>query len=124
MTLMFICAAIGTSILNLDTLVAQGDTDKLSVTQLGSNKQKSEFLITVAEQVPLYIHKYHTEIIYILDGVGDMKINDKVVKIKKGDYIRVPENTTHGVKVTSFNPLKVLSVQTPEFNGLEKNQKG
>jgi len=117
---MFICAAIGTSILNLDTLVAQGDVDKLSVTQLGSDKHASEFLISIKEQVPLHIHKYHTEIIYILDGKGDMTINDKIIKIKKGDYIRVPENTKHGVKVTSSNPLKVLSVQTPEYNGLDK----
>ena len=121
MTLMFICAAIGTTMLNLDTLVAQEDAKKLSVTQLGSDKHASEFLISIEEQVPLHIHKYHTEIIYILDGTGDMTLDDKVVKINKGDYIRVPENTKHGVKVTSENPLKVLSVQTPEYKGLDKH---
>lgn len=121
MTLMFICAALGTSILNLDTLVAQEDASKLSVTQLGSDKHASEFLISIADQVPLHIHTHHTEIIYILDGTGDMTINDKVVKIQKGDYIRVPENTQHGVTVTSSNPLKVLSVQTPQYKGLDKH---
>ncbi|PAJ73245.1 hypothetical protein CJF42_16800 [Pseudoalteromonas sp. NBT06-2] len=121
MTLMFICAAIGTSILNLDTLVHQKDADKLSVTQLGSDKHASEFLISIADQVPLHIHKHHTEIIYILEGAGDMTVNDKLVKIKKGDYIRVPENTPHGVKVTSAKPLKVLSVQTPEYKGIDKH---
>jgi mannose-6-phosphate isomerase-like protein (cupin superfamily) len=118
---MFICAAMGASIMNLETIVSQSDKDKLSITPLGSDIHASEYLISIAEQVPLHIHKYHTKIIYVIDGEGDMTINDKVKKVKKGDYIRVPENTIHGVKVTSLKPLKVLSVQTPEYKGQDKH---
>ena len=33
----------------------------------------------------------------------------------KGDHIIVPPNTAHAVVTTSSKPLKVISVQSPEF---------
>lgn len=118
---MLICAALGSSIVNLNAMVPQADKNTLSVQPLGTDKHASEFLISIPKSVPVHIHRHHTEIVYVIDGEGKMTLNDELVSIKKGDYVRIPENTPHGVVVTSDKPLKVLSVQTPEFKGIDRH---
>ena len=39
---------------------------------------------------------------------------------EKGDIIFIPMNTVHSLKVTSSIPVKVLSVQSPRFDGKDR----
>ncbi len=120
MTLLLV-AALSSTVLNLDNLVNLDPNDNIRVHKLGEDEHASEFVIWVKNNVPLHIHRHHTEIIYILDGEGVMRIGDEKRTIQKGDYIRVPEGTPHGVTVTSEDALKVLSVQTPKFLGKDRH---
>ena len=45
---------------------------------------------------------------------------EKVFEIKKGDVVFIPKNTAHAVKSTGKQPLKVLSVQSPNFDGKDR----
>ena len=56
----------------------------------------------------------------MLEGSGDFTLGDTTQPIKKGDLITIPKNTWHGVEVTSKVPLKVVSIQSPEFKGVDR----
>ncbi len=121
MTLLFVANLLAATPLNLDTMVAPKELENVSVTKLSSDKHASQFLIYIKKEVPLHIHKHHTEIIYVVSGSGNMTLGDKEFEIKQGDTLRIGENTPHGVVVTSQQPLKVLSIQAPEFKGLDRH---
>jgi mannose-6-phosphate isomerase-like protein (cupin superfamily) len=74
----------------------------------------------VKTQVPLHKHRDHTETIYVLAGKGMFQQGDNQYEIGPGDYLRIPKNTPHAVTVLSEEPLKVLSVQAPEFLGKDR----
>jgi len=44
----------------------------------------------------------------------------KTHHINKGDYFNIPENTPHGLQVLSSSPIKVLSIQSPKFDGTDR----
>lgn len=122
MTLLLLSAAISATPINLEKMVAPRDLDNIKVVPLASNPDASQFLIFVKKSVPLHIHKEHSEMVYIVAGEGVMQLGEKNIAIKKGDFVKIDENTPHGVTVTSAQPLKVLSTQTPEYFGKDKHK--
>jgi len=92
----------------------------IEVNTLASDKHSSSFLIFIREMVPNHIHQHHSETIYVLEGQGVMRLGHEAVNIAPGDFIHVPEGQVHGVQVTSKQPLKVLSIQAPEFTGADR----
>jgi len=56
----------------------------------------------------------------VIDGEADMKLGDKNIHVKKADMIFIPNGTGHSVKVTSAIPLKVISIQSPYFDGKDR----
>ena len=47
-------------------------------------------------------------------------LGDSLLKVKKGDLIVVPPKTVHSVKVNSFEPFEVISIQAPEYKGEDR----
>lgn len=94
--------------------------DNIKVVKLASNKHASDFLIYIKSHVPAHYHEAHTEIVYVIEGTAIMKLDDQELKIRKGDYVRILPGQVHAVNVTSEEPLKVLSIQTPEFDGSDR----
>jgi quercetin dioxygenase-like cupin family protein len=83
---------------------------------------KPLFLIWVKKEVPLHKHLWHTENIYVIEGKGEMTLADEKFIIQKGDYINIPQNTPHALLVHSSKPIKVLSIQSPHFDGSDRIQ--
>jgi len=107
---------IGTEGLAPDSLTF----DNIYVQQLSSDSLSSTFAIWIKLKVKQHKHVYHTEHVYVLEGKGKMSIGDSTLMIKKGDFITIPKDTWHGVKVTSKRTMKVISVQSPQFKGLDR----
>ena len=59
----------------------------------------------------------HTEQVYVLEGGGSMTLGDSTFSIKAGDLILIPMGTPHSVITTTDVPLKVVSIQSPKFDG-------
>jgi len=103
--------------------------ENIYVKSLQSDSLQSVFVIWVKKEVPAHVHKAHTETIVVLAGKAMMSINDSVIHIQKGTILTIPSGTVHSVvKVNSRKPLKVLSIQSPFFDGkdrffIEKEQK-
>ena|ERR1035437_3869403 len=85
--------------------------------KLGGDSLSTSFLLWIKKSVPLHIHANHSEVVYVISGTADFVMNNQTMKIKAGDYIFIPKNTVHGLKVTSTEPLEVISIQSPIFNG-------
>lgn len=77
----------------------------------------SSFCIIIKSEVRAHKHLKHSEHVIVQSGEGVMKMNDKEFTIKPGDVIFIPKNTTHSVIVKGKKPLKIVSIQSPNFNG-------
>lgn len=105
---------------NVAKIKAPADLENIHVQKLSTDQHSTDFIIFVKKSVPLHKHEYHTETLYILEGQGDFTMGNDTMVISAGDYIRIPEGVPHAVTVTSDVPLKVLSVQAPEFLGKDR----
>ena len=94
--------------------------ENIWVKKISDDDEQTSFVIWVKENVRLHKHEHHSENIYVLGGKGEMQINDENFVIKKGDYFNIPKNTPHGLKVLSSSPVKVLSIQSPKFEGRDR----
>ena len=92
----------------------------IKVIPLHSDENSSVFLIFVKLAVKKHKHQFHTEVVTVLDGKGMMYLGGETFPIRKGDHIIIPPNTAHAVVTTGKTPLKVLSVQSPEFLGHDR----
>jgi len=104
----------------LDKIEPGVEFDNIHVHKLDTDKNKSAVIIWIKKGVKAHIHEYHSETLVVLEGTGTMYVGDSSYSIKGGDYISVPENTVHSVTVTSEIPLKVISIQAPEFVGKDR----
>lgn len=82
-----------------------------------SDENTSVFIIYIKQAVKKHVHQYHTEVVTVLDGKGRMYLGGDYFDVSKGDHIVIPPNTAHAVITTSGKPLKVMSVQSPQFFG-------
>lgn len=105
---------------NVDTIKPPANLENLYNRSLYSDSVVSSFLIFVKKEVKEHKHVQHAEHIMVLDGEAEMRVDSKSFKIKKGDLVYVPKNTFHYVKVTSKVPLKVVSIQAPNFDGKDR----
>jgi mannose-6-phosphate isomerase-like protein (cupin superfamily) len=105
---------------SLDTIKAPSNYDNIYSRTIASDSLSSSFVIFIKKEVKKHKHATHTENVYILEGEGEMLLGDKTFKVKKGDIVFIPMNTIHSLKVTSSIPVKVLSVQSPYFDGKDR----
>ncbi|PCJ23684.1 MAG: hypothetical protein COA97_11225 [Flavobacteriales bacterium] len=96
------------------------DYENIYVKKIETSESSTLFVIWVKKEVKSHKHVKHKESIYVLAGTGKMTIGEKIFSIKPGDYFVIPENTFHSLKVTSKKPIKVLSIQAPEFLGVDR----
>lgn len=108
------------SIQDLHNMQPEEPYDNIYVKKLSSDERSSCFLIWVKEEVLAHKHEKHSECVYVLEGEAEMTINGEVSKVKAGDFIYIPLYAVHAVKVLSETPVKVLSIQAPEFLGKDR----
>ena len=85
-----------------------------------SDENSSSFIIFVKKDVRKHYHLHHTEVVIVLEGTGDFYLAGERMTIKKGDHIVIPPGVPHSVTTTSGKPLKVISIQSPEFIGKDR----
>lgn len=105
---------------SLDTVNAPGNYDNLYIRTLNNDSLVSSFIVIIKKEVKPHKHQTHAEHVYVLEGEGEMRLGDKKIQVKKGDLVFIPKNTVHSLKVTSTNPVKVISVQAPNFDGKDR----
>tara|TARA_R110000782_G_scaffold27256_24_gene69199 strand:+ start:202 stop:600 length:399 start_codon:yes stop_codon:yes gene_type:complete len=117
---LFLFNQVNAERLVLSDVQAPEELENVHVVKLASDSHSTDFVIFVKNMVPLHKHVEHSETIYVLEGKGLFQLGDQSMEIVAGDYIRVPKGTPHAVKVLSSIPLKIISVQAPEFFGKDR----
>ena len=112
--------AFSQDIFKLKDLKPHEEYENILIKKLYSDDLSTSFVIWVKDNVKAHYHAEHTEQLFILAGKGQMTVGEKVSKIKKGDYFVIPKGVPHSVTVIGRKPLKVLSVQSPEFVGEDR----
>ncbi len=110
-----------TEVLDLIGLEPAEDYENIHVQKIGTDDHSTSFVIWVKDEVKPHFPADHTETLYVLSGTGIMILNDEGVRVGAGNMVVIPPNTIHSVEVTSDIPLKVLSVQAPEFHGKDRH---
>lgn len=106
--------------IDVKTLSPDKDYDNIFVKKLFTDTNTTSFMIWVKSEVKSHKHLTHTENIHIIEGTGEMTVGKETFLIKPDDFFVIPQNTFHAVKVTSTTPLKLISIQSPIFNGEDR----
>ena len=105
---------------NIISCSAPIEYENIHVQKLSSDSLASTFVIWIKKKVKLHKHIYHTENVIIQQGSGKFQLNDSIYSVSTGDIITIPKNSWHGVVTTSKIPMKVISIQSPEFLGKDR----
>jgi len=103
-----------------DTIGNKSATENIYNKVLFGDSLASSFCIVIKKEVKSHKHLNHSEHVIVVEGEAIMHLGDKTFTIKKGDVIFIPKNTIHSVKNTGKQPLKVLSIQAPRFDGTDR----
>lgn len=107
-------------VLEINQINPDIEFENIHVKKISSNTSSSTFAIWIKKKVKLHKHINHTENILVQSGYGQFQLNDSIYSVSFGDLIIVPKNTWHGVIVDSKEPMKVISIQSPEFFGNDR----
>lgn len=110
----------GQTALNVRELRPKGEFENSERKKLYSDKNTTSSIVWVKKETKSHKHISHTVTQYVIEGKGIMTIGDKEFKVKSGSYYVTPEKTFHSLIVTSKKPMKILTVQTPEFFGKDR----
>lgn len=96
------------------------DFENIFTLPLESDELSSSFVIWIKKSVPAHFHREHSEQVLVLAGEGIIQMSGQGYRIVPGDLINIPKGVAHSVSVTSQEPLKVLSIQSPRFDGKDR----
>lgn len=100
--------------------IIDNNFENLYSEKITGDSLSTSFLILIKKEVKLHKHLEHSEHVYVLEGEGNMQLGNDWFKIKSGVLIFIPKNTPHKVVTTSNIPLKVISIQSPQFDGSDR----
>jgi mannose-6-phosphate isomerase-like protein (cupin superfamily) len=106
--------------MNTDSVGAKTVSDNIYNKALFGDSLASSFVIVIKKEVRIHKHITHSEHVVVLEGKGQMTLGSQGFSIKKGDVIFIPKNTLHSVVSMGEQPLKVLSIQSPKFDGKDR----
>jgi mannose-6-phosphate isomerase-like protein (cupin superfamily) len=107
-------------VINLNETDLPGDIENVFVKNLFSDTLMSSFLIVIKKDVAAHKHLQHSEHVYVLSGEGELLLGEQKFHIKAGDLVFIPKNTVHQLQVLSTEPMKVISLQAPFFDGTDR----
>ena len=105
---------------NINEIEPAEEFDNIHSQEMYSDSFGTSFVIWLKKEVKLHRHDFHTEKLYVLEGTGVSVLNNEMKMIKPGDFIVIPQGIPHSVTVTSEEPMKVISIQTPQFFGKDR----
>ena len=110
-----LCVAIDAHSQHIDLTAKRAPVNRqsIAVEKIADDSLSTTFLIWVEEGVKKHFHATHTEHVTILEGMGEMELQDSLFIVKPGDFVMIPRGVPHAV--TARTPMKVLSIQTPRW---------
>ena len=85
----------------------------------GNGYKIKHIIIKSGETLPLQIHHHHIEYWIIISGTAEIKIDNKIKFLCKGENEFIQSGIKHGIKNPGIIPLEIIEVQMGEY--LEEN---
>ena len=98
-------------------LKSLGVTHKLTSAQTSGAYYLCEAIFAPESGSPLHIHHFEDEIIHVLDGAVDIRLDSKKLQSDTGGIIHLPKGVPHAIRNPLKTPLKILVFTIP--GGLE-----
>ena len=105
---------------NLPSLKQKQPFDNIATQEMYTDSSLTGNVIWIKREVLPHYHANHVEQVMVIEGEGQLLLGHQTFFIKPGDLIYIPKGTIHAVRVTSKLPMKVLSIQTPQFDGSDR----
>lgn len=68
-------------------------------------------------QLSYQSHKHRSEHWVVLEGMGEVTLNEEILAVKPGSSIVIPKNSKHRIKNIGKKPLRFVEVQTGDYFG-------
>jgi len=94
-----------------------GVTHKLTSPQTAGAFYLCEAIFGPESGSPLHIHHHEDEVIYVLEGAIDVRLNQEMLHAPVGGVIHLPKGSPHALYNPLKTPLKILVYTSP--GGLE-----
>jgi quercetin dioxygenase-like cupin family protein len=121
MCLLLLNSIVAATVVDLDG-VSPKTNNNIEVINLANTQDASSYIIFVRKDVRMHHHKSHTELLHVIEGSANFVLDGENRIIEAGDFIQIEPGQNHGVSsVISDAPLKVLSIQTPQFFGKDRH---
>jgi len=105
---------------NLPSLKQKQPYENIVTQTMSSDSSFTSTVIWIKSEVKPHYHANHSEQVLVIEGEGQMLLGHQTFFVKPGDLIYIPKGTIHALRVTSKLPMKVLSIQTPQFDGSDR----
>jgi len=76
------------------------------------NDLASIHVVTISRDSKLHYHKELTEFYYVLEGEGELQLNDDVIRLEPHTLVMIKPMTKHVAR----GNLKILNLVIPPFN--------
>jgi quercetin dioxygenase-like cupin family protein len=96
------------------------DFENVYFEKIAEDSLQSTFFIAIKKNVIPHYHKDHSECIVVLSGMGEMMLGQQKINLRDGVQVSIPKNTVHSVEVKGNKPIKVISIQSPIFDGKDR----
>lgn len=94
-----------------------GVTHKLTSEQTGGAFYVCEAVFGPESGSPLHIHHYEDEVIYVLEGAIDIRLDKEELHAPAGGIVHLPKNIPHALQNPLKTPLRIMVSAIP--GGLE-----
>ena len=79
---------------------------------------KVKQIIIESGQAPSYQYHFNrSEVWVVVKGTGELKLDDVVTPVSKGDVLQIPVKAKHQIKNTSDSDLVFIEVQLGDYFG-------
>ena len=112
--------SIGQSIFSPSQVNPEEEFENVYREVIYSDSLSSSFLLIIKKGVGLHKHEFHSEHVYVLSGTGEMTLGEDHISIAEGDVLIIPKNTPHSLEVTSRDPMRAISFQSPKYVGKDQ----
>jgi mannose-6-phosphate isomerase-like protein (cupin superfamily) len=92
------------------------DTSEIREILALKNQSLAEAKVALGEATLEHYHRSSEEIYYILEGKGQIKIEDKIREIEQGDGIAIPPGKRHKIWNTGSDELVFLCCCSPAYS--------
>ncbi|MCS6916706.1 MAG: cupin domain-containing protein [Chitinophagales bacterium] len=106
--------------IHLPSVKTKNLTDGVVVQKLFGDSTVSSNLLWIREEVRPHFHSFHSEHVYVVEGTAQMLFNHETLFLRAGDLVFIPAGTVHAVRPTGKDPLRVLSIHSPAFDGSDR----